>query len=165
MINFSKCTRNYFHWNATVSTTLYQLHNDVKSTCCQVRPKVVRFRPSKINSIRNGENLDQSLIKYTPGQLQSSKVSGLNILDIVFWCVYLFTLYTCVWNVRNVYEFFFPWSLNGNSIRCSIQMHGSDLNRADALWTIQICHLWLINSRWTFELSNKRHRTHSDKSA
>lgn len=28
--------------NATVSTTLYQLHNDVKSTCCQVRPKVVR---------------------------------------------------------------------------------------------------------------------------
>lgn len=42
MINFSKCTRNYFHWNATVSTTLYQLHNDVKSTCCQVRPKVVR---------------------------------------------------------------------------------------------------------------------------
>lgn len=66
-----------------------------------------RFRPSKINSIGNGENLDQSLIKYTPGQLQSSKVSELNILDIVFWCVYLFTLYTCVWNVRNVYEFFF----------------------------------------------------------
>lgn len=28
--------------NATVSTTLYQLLNDVKSTCCQVRPRVVR---------------------------------------------------------------------------------------------------------------------------
>lgn len=117
-----------------------------------------RFRASKTNSILNRWNLDQSLFKYRQVQLHSSYQS-LYILDTIFlWFAYAFTLY--IHTMFGMYAMSLPFFLKRNLIRWSIQRHGY-LIGADALWLYKSVLSDLINWRWTFELSYKRHRTNS----
>ena len=118
----------------------------------------VRFRASKTNSILNRWNLDQSLFKYGQVQLHSSYQSSY-ILDTIFLdlCTHLHYIYTsCLECTQCLCHFF----LKRNLIRWSIQRHGY-LIGADALWLYKSVLSDLINWRWTFELSYKRHRTNS----
>lgn len=76
----------------------------------------------------------------------------------ISWFAYAFTL--SIHTMFGMYAMSLPFFLKRNLIRWSIQRHGY-LIGADALWLYKSVLSDLINWRWTFELSYKRHRTNS----